>query len=493
MDRRNFIKAGMTASVGAGLKRQKKAATKRPNLLYVFSDQHRAASLPGEPFNEAQAPNIDRFRHANMSMDMCVSNYPLCTPHRGILMTGRYPAQTGIDANGREMQTSEFTMTRAFKASGYRVGYVGKWHLGGDRDFVPPGPRRFGIDDWHIWARTNDHYHAHTWNPKTGEKITPEGWNPIPMTDQAIALLKEYAAHPEEQPWMLVLSWNPPHPPFDPPPADQAPYGGEMKGRPNIKLPASGGAEHVATLPALHRATQGYYGGITGVDTEFGRLLKAVDELGLAEDTIVVYTSDHGEMLGSQSKMAKQMPWEESCRVPFSVRYPGVTPTRANSNLLFASIDIYPTMCGLAGVPVPQHCAGRDLSQALRGKKPHAPEIVFLMNGPAAIAKNTGGDGDEGESGLGDDGGQDGKRGRPGKSASRELTATKYRGARTATHTYAVTADGRWLLYDNVADPYQMNNLAKDPKQQALMDGLDRQIRAWIQSTGDVFPYPATL
>jgi arylsulfatase A-like enzyme len=490
MLRREFIKAGMTASVGAGLQpKSGKAAASHPNILYVFSDQHRAASLPGEPYNQAAAPNIDAFRHANLSMDMCVSNYPLCTPHRGILMSGRYPAQTGIEANGIQLNISEYALTQAFHDAGYRVGYVGKWHLGGDREFVPPGPRRFGIDDWHIWGNTNDHYHAPTWDPKTGAKLVLHGWGPTLMTDQAIDFLKARVEDKGKQPWMLVMSWNPPHPPFNPPPEDQAPYAGQLKGRPNIKLPAAGGAAAVANEAELHTATQGYYGGITGVDKEFGRLLKMVDDLGLAEDTVVIYTSDHGEMLGSQGKMAKQMPWDESCRVPFAIRYPGVTPERTNSHTLFASIDIYLTLCGIAGVPVPKHCVGKNLSDVFRGKKIEKPEMVFLLNGPGDPNKVGVEDGDE-------EGGSHKGHGKGGgglKGPSGELNATKYRGVRTETHTYAVTAQGRWLMYDNVADPFQMNNLANDPKQKGRMDAFDVKLREWIKFTGDKFSYPEKL
>src|SRR6202012_5889466 len=178
--RREFLKTSLAAGITNGIKPSTSPA-KRPNVLYVFSDQHRAASLPGEPFNLAQAPNIDAFRRANLSMDRCISNYPLCTPYRGIFMTGRWPSQSGLIHNELAMKQDEFTITRAFKTAGYRTAYFGKWHLGHDRVFTPEGPLRFGIDDWHVWQKTNDHYHAWTYDPKTGEKITPDGWSPTNM------------------------------------------------------------------------------------------------------------------------------------------------------------------------------------------------------------------------------------------------------------------------------------------------------------------------
>ena len=490
MDRREFVKAGVAASLAASVPGMAEAPKKsRPNVLYVFSDQHRAASLPGEPFSEVIAPNIDAFRRANFSMDTCISNYPLCTPYRGILMTGKYPCQSGLVTNGLSMKTSEFTLTKAFKQAGYRTGYVGKWHLGEDAEsdessmgappkgkpegaYVPPGPGRFDIDDWHIWAATNNHYHAWTYDPDTGAKISPEGWNATSMTDQAIKLLKSQSP---DKPWLMMLSWNPPHPPFNPPEDDQKPYLSASKKRPNVKV-ATGetgkGAKFLRSEDTLHKAMEGYFGAITGVDVEFGRLLKTLEETGMADNTIVIYTSDHGEMMGSQGRMSKQVPYEESCHVPFAVRYPGVTPKGGSSKELFAAIDIYPTVCGLAGVPVPAHCAGRDYSAIMKGHKVAPREEVFMMCGsgdPAHARHNKNAD-DSFQPGL----------------------APTYRGIRTATHTYAVTAGGRWLLFDNVNDPYQMKNLAHDPVQKALMDAFDVKIKAWMQTTGDPFRYPVS-
>lgn len=497
LDRREFVKAGLAASLGSTVAANAAGAKqRRPNVLYVFSDQHRAVSLPGEPFSDVVAPNIDAFRRANFSMDTCVSNYPLCTPYRGILMTGKYPCQSGLVRNGLQMRATERTLTQTFKTNGYRTGYVGKWHLGKDRQFIPPGPLRFGVDDWHVWAATNKHYDSWTFDPNTGQKLTPPGWNATAMTDQAVAFVKAQPAGPDAKPWMLMVSWNPPHPPFNPPESDQQPYAASLKRRPNVRLArdtdsSEGGAKKRAgkrggghetkalmSNAGLHHAMQGYFGGITGVDLEFKRLLEALDETGQADDTIVIYTSDHGEMMGSQGRMAKQVPFEESCRVPFSVRYPGVTARGGSSKALFGAIDIYPTVCGLAGLPVPAHCAGQDMSAQIRGERVSAKQndMVFLMcNGhEAAAASDDASDEDAEEA---------------GGSASK---APEYRGCRTTTHTYAVDTAGRWLLFDNVADPYQLNNLAHDAAHRPLMEGFDVRIKAWMKSTHDPFPYPNT-
>lgn len=467
MDRRKFLKIGAAASAAVSLpysaeSEPANARGQRPNVLYVFSDQHRAASLPGEPLNQALAPTLDRFRRENLSMDQCISNFPLCTPHRAILISGLYPTESGIVSNLQTLETTTPGLGEAFKRAGYHTGYVGKWHLyQGEGKFVPKGPLRFGFEDWHVWANTNKHYDGITFNPETGERITIPGYQPTGMTDQALEFLKEQKP---DKPWMLVVSWNPPHPPYNPPAEDAAPYppaGLEL--RPNVRL--STPADQIIkpwpefqNMETLRKAEQGYYGAITAVDKEFARLLSALDEHGMAENTIVIYTSDHGDNMGSHGHMEKQMPHEESVRVPFMVRLPGEAKARS-SDTLFASVDIYPTLCGLAGIPVPRHCSGRDHSSLMRGNaKFDGPEMVFLMNVK-------------------------------GPSDHFEANVPSYRGVRTRTHTYAMQLDGRWCLYDNIADPYQLKNLIREPASQPLIERLEAALRAWGKRTGDTFPY----
>jgi arylsulfatase A-like enzyme len=358
INRRDFVRTTTAAATAAVLTSAHAfapaAAAKRPNVLYVFDDQHRYCSLPGEPFAEVSAPNLDRFRRENFSMDRCISNFPLCCPYRAVLMTGRYPAENGVVNLAIPMNPNEFTLSKAFKQAGYRTGYVGKWHLAGDHDqhfhFIPPGPVRVGIDDWHVWEDTNNHYHCYTFDPVTGTKIPARQWAPIDMTDQTIGLLEDYAKRPD-QPFFLMLSYNPPHPPFNPPDGDRTldPIAAQ-KYRPNTRL--GRGPAFLSSSDQFHTAMQGYLGGISGIDTEFGRLMASLDRLDLAKDTIVIFTSDHGEMMGSQGRGGKIVPFDESNHVPFFVRYPNVTP-KGSSTELFGAIDIYPTICGLAGVAVP--------------------------------------------------------------------------------------------------------------------------------------------
>jgi arylsulfatase A-like enzyme len=468
MNRREFVHTGIAASAAARVGFQVRPvgrAAGKMNVLYLFSDQHREASLPGKPYCPVQAPNLEKFRRENFTMENCISNYPLCTPYRGILMSGRYPHQTGVLGNGFTLAPDRNALGHAFADAGYHTGYVGKWHLEDFHEevFVPKGPRRQGFEDWHMWAASGRHYGAWTFDQETGEKIQPAGWNATLMTDDALTFLRKQTSG---KPWFLAVSWNPPHPPFNPPKEDAAPYpAARMELRPNIKKPTP---ESVIFTPwvrnedTLRTAEEGYYGSIDGIDKEFARILAVLDETGQAANTIVIYTSDHGEMMGSHGLGHKEVPFEESCHVPFFIRIPGVTKAGGSSEALFGAIDIFPTLCGLAGIPIPKSCAGRDLSGVMRGgAAPPTPGIILMAN-------------------------------RGGGFVFSDPTPF-YRGIRTETHTYAVTEDGRWILYDNVADPYQMKNLVADPAYKTLMETLDGHIIEWQRMVGDAFQFSNNL
>ena len=468
MDRRQFLRNSATLSTLAALPRTARAmapATK-PNLLYVFSDQHRAIAMPGERDSQVIAPVLDRFRKNNLQMRAAISNYPLCVPHRGIFISGLYPNQSKVNNNESTLEPTMPGLGQTFRSAGYKTAYVGKWHLyHGENEWVPPGPYRFGFDYWRVWANTNKHYDGISFD-ESGNRINVPGYQPTRMTDEAIQFLQSQKG--AKDPFFMVLSWNPPHPPFNPPPNDQAHYDpATLTIRPNVRLPKpedklTNPYPQLASMETLREAEQGYYGGVTAIDKEFGRLLQTLDELGMADNTIVIYTSDHGEMMGSHGHMAKQMPHEESCHVPFYVRIPKTTQA-STSDRLFASVDIYPTLCGLAGIPVPAHCSGQDFSGVMHGAAGGPdPEMVFLMNNQ-------------------------------GPPTRQEVNVQTYRGVRTRTHTYAVQLDGQWCLYDNTADPYQLHSVLHEPAHKEMIAHLQKAMLAWGKQTGDTFPYEAAF
>ena len=206
----------------------------------------------------------------------------------------------------------------------------------------------------------------------------------------------------------------------------------------------------------------GYYAQTTFLDDQFQRLLDAINNLGIEDETIIVFTSDHGDMHGSHGVYKKQWPWSEALKVPFVVRYPNIVPQGAKLDAPISVIDIMPTLLGLAGVPIPDTVEGVDLSAAIQGRPGEAPESVLIMN-PCPFS-------------IGDKRGYD-------QYPDYQGMRLEYRGIITNRYTYVHTIDQPWLLFDNIDDPYQINNLIDDPAQteiRARLDGLMREHMAAI-------------
>ncbi len=446
-------------AVALGLRGAQAAPSKRrrPNIIYAFSDEHRYQSISFTEMPELETPHMAKLADQGVVFTHCISNYPLCSPHRAILMTGRWPYQQGMIDNNLQLGSHEMTLGKAFKNAGYHTAYVGKWHLGGTR------AEPFGFDLSLIWTNTGKHWDKSKYHPKDAEPVQPKGYNATLMTDQALDYIQEHAGG--ETPFFLMLSWNPPHSSFtDPPEEKKALYPeGSLPYRPNVgpsKTAASG-----RKLQVWNRNRgpyyQGYHAHISAIDDELGRLMVKLDQLGIAEDTILIYSSDHGSMFGSHGVGSKRQPYEESIRVPFIIRWPGVIPAGKRPGALFGSIDIMPTLCAMAGIPVPKTCIGLDFSPTLRGGEGPNPESQFIMH----ISK---------------------------KNASRgeKHPAPIFRGLRTKRYTYATYTDRPWCLFDNREDPYQMNNLIDDPGHVAVRQKLESSLREWLASAEDPFQLP---
>ena len=196
--RREFIGSLAASGTGAMPAAQRPPAggqrdQRRPNVLFAFSDQHRACSMPGEPYNDAEAPNLARLASQGLSVRNCISNYPVCSPYRGMLLSGRWPYQSGIVDNALPLKTSEFSLGEAFRRQGYRTGYVGKWHLDArgseGRGFRPEGEARHGFDEWEAWYNTNPHFdRSYKFDRMTRQRLQPKPEFPIWNSDSNMLL-----------------------------------------------------------------------------------------------------------------------------------------------------------------------------------------------------------------------------------------------------------------------------------------------------------------
>jgi arylsulfatase A-like enzyme len=445
---------GAVASGMAAASLQARGAERRPpNIIFAFSDEHRWQSMQHSELPEMQTPHMARLASQGLEFTHCISNYPVCSPYRGILLSGQWPQQQGVIDNSIPLDPKDAAFPKAFQRAGYRTGYVGKWHLGGTR------AEPFGFDDSLIWTKTNAHWDKSIYHPAEGEPVRPEGYNATLMTDQALDYMR---AHREE-PFFLMLSLNPPHASFlDPPEEKKALYPeGSLPRRANTDFSRLRGTEQGGAFSFEWEHYQGYHAHVSAIDDQVGRLMAELDALGLTEDTILVYSSDHGSMLGSHGVGSKRQPYEESIRVPFIIRWPGVIPSGKQSRVLFGAIDIAPTLCGLAGVPIPEVCPGQDFSPTLRGGRGPRPSTQFIMH----IAKDN-------------------------SSGGENHPAPIFRGVRSNRHTYAVLRDGTEWLFDNEDDPYQQTNLADVSAARKHVLALRRQLRKHLGRAGDDFPIP---
>jgi arylsulfatase A-like enzyme len=444
---RGLILGLMLASLGACQSSPaSQVSASRPSFLIVLPDQLRAQALGCMGNPDIRTPNLDALAKEGILFRNTLANTPVCCPARAVLLTGRYAHANGMVANDLRFNESEVTIAEILRGQGYRTGFIGKWHLdGGPRmpGFVPPGPRRHGFDFWAAnecsHAHFNTQYFRDTDQPIPVKKFEAEAW-----TDLAIEFLREN----RHRPFFLVVSMGPPHDPYGAPDRFMAGYDPKtLQMRPNWVEGTPGGSR---------KDIAAYAAAVTAVDEQVGRLTAELKELGLDQDTLVLATSDHGDMLGSQHRRLKRTPWEESIRVPGIVRYPRAGIPGRSSEALFSHVDVAPTLLGIAGLPIPPTMQGSDLSGLIRGTGGEGPESAYFQLFV------------------------------PYRS---DQVPEGWRGVRTAGHMYARTESGPWLLYDLKADPFEQRDLSADPRSAALLAEMDERLAAWMKRTGDAWSF----
>ena len=428
----------------------------QPNLLLVFADQLRAAACGCYGNGFVRTPTLDAMAAGGVRMTRCFANSPVCGPMRATMWTGTHPTTHGVVANDLAVRTDLPSLGTVLRDAGYRTGYIGKWHLDGvpRRKFTPPGPRRLGFDDfWAAFNCAHDYFAPYYFRDRP-DRIEPGGYEPAVQTDLACEFLDN--SKDDDRPFALVVSYGPPHDPYPQVPAEyRAMYDpADVPLRANVQLhdenPLARGLDPRRTIAD-------YYAATTALDTLLGQLLKRLERNGQAGDTLVVFGSDHGDMLWSHGLMKKQSPYTESVHVPLILRGPGLPVGRA-CEATFGLIDLAPTLLGLLGVDVPPTMQGLDLSPAVRGESgANSPDDVLLSNQFSS---------DE----------------------AADQNMPEWRGVRTRTHTYVETAPGvAWLLFDDAADPYQLTNLAGRPEVADLQRRLSGRLAELLAASDDPF------
>lgn len=442
----------------------------QPNILMIHVDQHRHDCLGASGHPAAVTPHLDRLAAEGVNFSHACCPIPVCTPARTSLLTGVYATQHGCLTNRgteayRPMDPHLATFSQVLKIGGYWLGYVGKWEVG-----TPEGPEHFGFDayvpdkGYLAWRRAQGLPPLPTRNGWFGEVdtgVAPDqtalGWG----ADHVLRLLRQAAGR--NQPFFLRWDPNEPHLPNLLP----EPFASLIS--PTAVAPWSSFPDPLHRKPYIQRQqvrTWGlegwgwqdwapivgrYLGEVALIDYQVGRILETLDDLGLADTTLVVYTSDHGDLCGGHGMIDKHnVMYDDVIRVPLLLRWPRRLPAgRTVDALVTSALDLAVTFCAAAGLPAPGTFMGRNLLPLAEGIEDSGPAAVFATYHGSQF----------------------------GLYSERML--------RTRRWKYVWNATAEDELYDLAADPGELTNLAAEQTYAGELAGLRAQLVAWMAETKD--------
>lgn len=425
--------------------------SQQPNVVVFFTDQQRwdSTGIAGNP--EGLTPNFDFYSRQGAYFDTAISAQPVCTPSRATLQTGRFATEVGVWRNGIALDSEELTLAHLFNQAGYDTAYVGKWHLGGSGAKGPVAPdRRGGYRFWRAangLEHTSEEYVTTLWD----EHEQPHryfGYRVDAVTDVALDYIR--SRETASQPFMLFLSLLEPHhqnrrDDFPAPDVYRDSYHGSW-------LPPD-----LAALPGnAHQSISGYYGMIKRIDEAYGRLMETLKSMALLENTLVVFTSDHGCHFKTRNTEYKRSIHDSSTRVPLMLRGPGILRGRRVEEVV-SLVDVAPTVLSVAGIEVPEAMSGRDLSPLISGEGDLGEE-VFIQVSESEVAR--------------------GIRTQRWKYGAVGVGADPLTDAHAAEYRDA-------YLYDLYADPYELTNLAGAASHAEVLSILRGRLHHWMDSIGE--------
>ncbi len=358
-------------------------AAARPNILYIMADDHAAHAISAYGSKLIQTPNIDRIAREGMRLTNCFATNSVCTPSRATILTGKYSHKNGVPVFNT-FDGNQWTVAKELQRAGYHTGMFGKWHLGG---------KPTGFDEWKILPGQGKYENPTFLSPTGSAEI--KGYVTDIITDLSLAFL---ASRPKDQPFFLMYHHKAPHGPWVPDKPDEAHFAerefplpatffddyatrtdaartaqmrvADLNERQLKVKPPVGLSPAEQTLWKYQRFMRDYLACIASVDRNVGRVLDYLDHHGLRENTLVIYTSDQGFFLGDHGWYDKRFMYEESFRMPFLVRWPGVVPPGSRSDRFALNVDFAPTFLAAASLTAPADLQGRSLVPLLRGETP---------------------------------------------------------------------------------------------------------------------------
>jgi len=476
ISRRHFLKqsfaVGTAISLGSATAAKShsgaNAPTQKPNVLLIMTDQHRKDAIGAYGNPVIRTPNLDALATGGVRFEDCYVQNAVCMPSRACIFTGRYPMAHRVRSNGVPLPEGETTLAHIFARNGYRTGGAGKFH------FIPHYPYRsplpmmethpepyYGFQEFHLGedGRSGEHWvwiqqNHPEYHKKPDHQIPLELHNSYWSASHTIDFIRKCAQRNE--PFFAFCSFVDPHHSYNPPSPYREMYkeqdmpepvckSGELDDKPPLKARAKR-SEGVSKSVAYNRTR--YYGEVTFIDDAIGRILKTLDELKIRDDTLIVFISDHGDMLGDHGLYFKALAYPQSANVPLIFNWPGHLRAGKVVDGIVQEIDVLPTITELAGIENPPGVQGR--SQALiltTDSNDTGYEYAYIEH--------------------------------PGSDYS--LRSLKWR------FSYYPGKDfGE--LYDLEKDPHEFNNLWKDGKMENLKTKLTSKLLDRIVQTRDPLP-----
>jgi choline-sulfatase len=479
---------------------------KQPNILLLITDQQRIDTLGFRGLTPCQTPNMDRIANEGISFERTLCTSPLCCPSRASIFTGKYPHQLNMLSNNGTLQEPAH-LTDTLRRKGYYTAYAGKWHLEPHRQpkafedrakelgldevhggIVAPKGERV-VDKWFDDADGQENYDYSVWCEENG---LPDGWpvsddqvrtHRVPsmsipktkrqdldpgktydawVTDMAISYLRQ---RPKDKPFFVVAGYFGPHPPFtipepyysmyDPKDIPEPPNFGPHPNKPLSNTKSYYHLlfkDHGEDWEAWKKSMAVYWGYCTMMDHLVGRMLNELEVEGVLDETLVIFISDHGELLGSHGLWQKMQSYEEALRVPMLMRYPPMIKPGIRSQAATSLIDITPTLLALVGGEKPGGMLGRDLSHLFQDGREYQAEIyLFSEHKPLGPWHNT--------------------------VEWRMVTDNRFK--------YTWNQGDLDELYDLLYDSHELKNLVNNPEFKPELDRLRERLRDWMSKTRD--------
>ncbi len=502
MDRRKFIQfvgvgaAGLAGACTGGPQRLSGRQSRKPNLLFIWTDEQRADTMAAYGNTQIHAPNLNKLAAQSVVFKHAYVTQPVCTPNRSAVMTGLWPHTTGCTRNNIPLPASVPCLPELLGDNDYRTAYMGKWHLG-DELFAQHGFEEWvSMEDGYESGYSNgrdhntrsDYHHfliEHGYQPDSGGKFSRafaarrpiEHCKPKFLERKACDFLRRHRS----EPFALYINFLEPHMPFFGPLDDEH----DPK---QIELPANFADPLEENEPLRYRLIREYcrakygegetdirqlvaryWGLVTQVDRSVGAILKTLDELGLAENTIVVYTSDHGDMMGAHHMVEKSVMYEEAVKIPWLMRVPQLRGKHRLVEQPVSQIDMVPTLLDLLGCERGRGLPGQSLVPLTKGGRVGQDHVHIQWNPNSGALKV--------------------KQGGTKLASKNDLKRIENE------HSRAVISPDGWKLCLSDVDKSQLFNLKNDPGETTNLFGSDphrdvvaklaKRIRKWQESVRD--------